>query len=148
MCSKEKMVEDSILEWQNLLKKGKGVLEPVQSLSEALWFTCCSGWALNIWCLKIDGWQWPDFALTDADLNPVPFRRGYTCIPESRIWPWEWFCPQMQLMMRAQRNGRMQIPCREATASHVNKEAFGFAAVSPLELLFPWCTRCCKIRFL
>jgi len=36
MCSKEKMVEDSILEWQNLLKKGKGVLEPVQSLSEAL----------------------------------------------------------------------------------------------------------------
>lgn len=95
-----------------------------------------------------NGWQWPGFALSDADPNLVLFHGVCACTPESKIWPCEWFYPQMQLMIHTQRKGRMQIPCREAAASHVNKEPSGCAAVSPLELLFPWYTRCCKICFL
>lgn len=131
ICNKEGTAEGSILEWQNLLKKGMGVLEPPQSLFEALWFACCTSWSFNTQCLKIDGWQWPDFALSDADSNPFSFHRGRTCIPQSRIWPCEWFCPQMQPVMHAQRKGRMQIPYREATASHVNKEAFWVCSSQP-----------------
>ena len=99
--------------------------------SEAFSCMCCLSWSLSVQYLKIDGWQWPDFALADADPNLVPFHRGCTCIPESRIWPGEWICPQMQLMIHAQRKGRMQIPCREATASHINKEAFWVCSSQP-----------------
>lgn len=130
ICNKEEIAEGSVLQWQNLLKIGKGMLEPTV-LSEALSCMRCSGWSLSVRYLKIDGWQRPDLARTAADPNLVPFRRGCTCIPESRIWPCEWFYPQMQLMRHAQRKGRMQIPCREATASHVNKEAFWVCSSQP-----------------
>lgn len=68
-------------------------------LSEAPLFMCCSWWSLRVQYLKIDGWPWPGFALADADQNLFAFHRGCTCIPESRVWLYEWFCPQMQLMI-------------------------------------------------
>lgn len=68
-------------------------------LSEAPLFMCCSWWSLRVQYLKIDGWPWPGFALADADQNLFAFHRGCACIPESRVWLYEWFCPQMQLMI-------------------------------------------------
>lgn len=113
------------------IAKRKGDTWANGALSKALSCMRCSSWSLNVRYLKIDGWQWPDFALADADPKLIPFYRGCTRIPESGIWPCEWFCPQMQLMIHAQRKGRMQIPCREATASHVNKEAFWVCSSQP-----------------
>lgn len=143
ICNEEEIAEVSVLEWQSLLKKRRGDTWAVSSL-----YVCSSSWSFNIWYLKKNGCQWPDFALSDADPNLVLFHGVCACIPECRIWSCEGFYPQMQVMIHTQRKGRMQIPCREATASHVNKEPSGCATASPLELLFPWCTRCCKICFL
>lgn len=131
ICNKGEIAEESVLEWQNLLKKGKGILEPTEPFLKPFHVCAAQAWSLNVQYLKIDGWQWPDFALADADPDLIPFHRGCTRIPESGIWPCEWFCPQMQLMIHAQRKGRMQIPCREATASHVNKEAFWVCSSQP-----------------